>query len=99
MFRVIDVFLLGFPNEHPVRFQRVWVDGIVTQSRWQDFIDRLMADFTQCLIFVSLSCVACGTSYVLQSTVTFVVNCLLVIPGVFTIGSPKVRPESSFIVQ
>ncbi|KAG6380356.1 hypothetical protein JVT61DRAFT_8468 [Boletus reticuloceps] len=44
LFQVVNVFLFGSPNEHAVRLQSVWVDGIIIQPRWKDFINRLTSD-------------------------------------------------------
>ncbi|KAN0078071.1 hypothetical protein V8E55_010128 [Tylopilus felleus] len=38
---LINLFLLGSPNEHVLCVQRVWVDDIFNQPRWEDFVTRL----------------------------------------------------------
>lgn len=52
LFKVANLFLFGSPNEHAVRLQRVWVDGIIIQPRWKDFINRLTAELGRYTIFV-----------------------------------------------
>ncbi|KAF8123686.1 hypothetical protein EV363DRAFT_765742 [Boletus edulis] len=70
VFQVINVFLFGSPNEHAVRLQRVWVDGIIIQPRWKDFINRLTSELGRYTIF---------------STVMLAVNVsFLAVPGVIT---------------
>ena len=88
VFKAVDVVLLGSPNEHAVRLQRVWVDGIIIQPRWKDFINRLTNELGRYPIFVSLYYFALIISYGLQSTVMLAVNfSFLAVPGVVTIGS------------
>ena len=53
LFQAINWFLLGSPNEHVVRFQRVWVDGIIIQPCWKDFVNGLTAELARYTIFVS----------------------------------------------
>ncbi|KAF8558566.1 hypothetical protein OG21DRAFT_1074113 [Imleria badia] len=73
LFKAINLFLFGSPNEHAVRLQRVWVDGIIIQPRWKDFINRLTAELGRYTIF---------------STVMLAVNfSFLAVPGVVTIGT------------
>ena len=87
-FRAVNLFLFGSPNEHAVRLQRVWVDGIIIQPRWKDFINRLKEELGRYTIFVSLVRSACRTSYGSQSTVMLAVNfSFLAVPGVVTPGS------------
>lgn len=47
---LINLFLLGSPNEHVLCVQPVWVDDIFNQPRWEDFVTRLARH----TIFVSL---------------------------------------------
>ena len=89
VFNMVNVFLLGSPNEHAVRLQRVWVDGTIILPRWKDFVNRLTTELGRYPIFVSDSYFACGASYVSQSTVMLAVNfSFLVVPGVITSGPP-----------
>ena len=62
LFQVVNVFLLGSPNEHAVRLQRVWVDGIIILPRWKSFIDRLTAELDRYPIFVSRPLALCTES-------------------------------------
>jgi hypothetical protein len=72
-FKAVNFFLFGSPNEHAVRLQRVWVDGIIIQPRWKDFINRLKEELGRYTIF---------------STVMLAVNfSFLAVPGVVTPGS------------
>ncbi|KAG8216239.1 hypothetical protein J3R82DRAFT_8280 [Butyriboletus roseoflavus] len=74
IFNIVNVFLLGSPNEHAVRLQRVWVDGTIILPRWKDFINRLTTELGRYPIF---------------STVMLAVNIsFLAVPGVITAGSP-----------
>ncbi|KAN0094363.1 hypothetical protein V8E55_002650 [Tylopilus felleus] len=73
LFRAINLFLFGSPNEHAVRLQQVWVDGIIIQPRWKDFVNRLTAELARYTIF---------------STVMLAVNfSFLALPGVIPQGS------------
>ncbi|KAN0094473.1 hypothetical protein V8E55_002760 [Tylopilus felleus] len=74
LFQAINWFLLGSPNEHAIRLQRVWVDGIIIQPRWKDFVNRLTAELARYTIF---------------STVMLAVNfSLLSVPGVVNPNLP-----------
>jgi hypothetical protein len=87
-FKAVNFFLFGSPNEHAVRLQRVWVDGIIIQPRWKDFINRLKEELGRYTIFVSLVWFECRISYGSQSTVMLAVNfSFLAVPGVVTPGS------------
>jgi hypothetical protein len=87
-FKVVNLLLLGSPNEHAARLQRVWVDGIIIQPRWKDFINRLKEEMGRYTIFVSLVRLACRISYSSQSTVMLAVNfSFLAVPGVVIPGS------------
>ncbi|KAN0088105.1 hypothetical protein V8E55_006745, partial [Tylopilus felleus] len=44
LFQATHWLLFGSPNEHVVRLQLVWVDGIIIQPRWKDFVNRLAAE-------------------------------------------------------
>ena len=55
LFQVVNAFLLGSPNEHAVRLQRVWVDSTIILPRWKGFIDRLTTELGRYPIFVSRS--------------------------------------------
>ncbi|KAG8221667.1 hypothetical protein J3R82DRAFT_1952 [Butyriboletus roseoflavus] len=73
-FKIVNMFLLGSPNEHAVRLQRIWVDGTIIQPRWKNFINRLTNELGRYPIF---------------STVMLAVNIsFLAVPGVITAGSP-----------
>ena len=88
-FRAVNLFLLGSPNEHAVRLQRVWVDGIIIQPRWKDFVNRLKDELSRYTIFVSVVRFACRISYGSQSTVMLAVNfSFLAVPGVVIPGTP-----------
>ncbi|KAG8216238.1 hypothetical protein J3R82DRAFT_8279 [Butyriboletus roseoflavus] len=79
VFKVVNMLLLGSPNEHAVRLQRVWVDGIIIQPRWTAFINRLTNELGRYPIF---------------STVMLAVNIsFLAVPGVITAGSPASQIE------
>ncbi|KAG9310207.1 hypothetical protein JVU11DRAFT_9849 [Chiua virens] len=68
VFQIIKLFLLGSPNEHARRLCRVWVDSMIIQPRWKDFVNRLTAEFARYTIF---------------STVMLAVNfSFLAVPGV-----------------
>ena len=54
VFKVVNFLLLGSPNEHAARLQRVWVDGIIIQPRWKDFVNRLKEELGRYTIFVRL---------------------------------------------
>ncbi|KAN0094481.1 hypothetical protein V8E55_002768 [Tylopilus felleus] len=74
LFKVINLFLLGSPNEHALRLQRVWVDDIINQPRWKDFVTRLTTELARYTIF---------------STVMLAVNfSLLSVPGVVNEKAP-----------
>ena len=89
LFRAVNWFLFGSPNEHALRLQRVWVDGIIIQPRWKDFINRLKDELGRYTIFVSLVRFACRVSYGSQSTVMLAVNfSFLAVPGVVIPGTP-----------
>ncbi|KAG9310167.1 hypothetical protein JVU11DRAFT_9788 [Chiua virens] len=51
LFRIINVLLLGSPNEHAHRLHRVWVDSMIIQPRWKDFVSRLTAELGRYTIF------------------------------------------------
>ncbi|KAG9310205.1 hypothetical protein JVU11DRAFT_9847 [Chiua virens] len=51
LFRVVNLFLLGSPSEHALRVQRIWVDGIIVQPRWKDFISRFTSELGRYTIF------------------------------------------------
>ena len=88
VFKVVNFLLLGSPNEHAARLQRVWVDGIIIQPRWKDFVNRLKEELGRYTIFVRLVRFACRISYRSQSTVMLAVNfSFLAVPGVVTPGS------------
>ena len=55
LFQAINWFLLGSPNEHAVRLQRVWVDGIIIQPRWKDLVNRRTPELARYAIFVSFT--------------------------------------------
>jgi hypothetical protein len=74
VFKAVNLFLFGSPHEHAVRLQRVWVDSIIIQPRWKDFINRLKEELGRYTIFVSLVRFACRISYGSQSTVMLAVN-------------------------
>ena len=94
VFKAVNLFLLGSPNEHAVRLQRVWVDGTIIQPRWKDFINRLTNELARYPIFVSHSSSAFAISYVSQSTVMLAVNfSFLAVPGVVTPSSPATQIE------
>ncbi|KAH0831363.1 hypothetical protein J3R83DRAFT_14026 [Lanmaoa asiatica] len=89
VFQIVNILLFGSPNEHAVRLQRVWVDGIIILPRWKDFINRLTTELGRYTIFVSLSCFARPISYGSQSTVMLAVNfSFLAVPGVVIPGTP-----------
>ena len=93
-FKLINMFLLGSPNEHAVRLQRVWVDGTIIQPRWKNFANRLANELGRYPIFVSEYYFTCRISYVSQSTVMLAVNfSFLAVPGVVTAGSPASQIE------
>ncbi|KAI9567666.1 hypothetical protein HD554DRAFT_2314653 [Boletus coccyginus] len=72
VFKVINFLLFGAPNEHAFRLQRAWVDSIVIQPRWKDFITRLKDEWNR---------------YTLLSTVMLAVNIsFLAVPGVLPSG-------------
>ncbi|KAN0094472.1 hypothetical protein V8E55_002759 [Tylopilus felleus] len=74
LFKVVNLFLLGSPNEHALRLQRVWVDDIINQPRWKDFVTRLTTELARYTIF---------------STVMLAVNfSLLSVPGVVNVNAP-----------
>ena len=89
LFRAINLFLLGSPNGHAVRLQQVWVDGIIIQPRWKDFVNRLTAELARYTIFVSFSSgLRRRISHISQSTVMLAVNfSFLALPGVIPQGS------------
>ena len=62
-FKAVNLFLFGSPNEHALRLQRVWVDGMIIQPRWKDFINRLKEELGRYTIFVSVVWFACRISY------------------------------------
>ncbi|KAI9567654.1 hypothetical protein HD554DRAFT_2173061 [Boletus coccyginus] len=67
-FKAVNLFLFGAPNGHALRLKRVWVDGIIIQPRWKDFITRLREELGRYTIF---------------STVMLAVNfSFLAVPGV-----------------
>ncbi|KAG8216890.1 hypothetical protein J3R82DRAFT_7159 [Butyriboletus roseoflavus] len=79
VFKLVNMFLLGSPNEHAVRLRRVWVDGTIIQPRWKDFINRLANELGRYPIF---------------STVMLAVNIsFLAVPGVITAGLPASQIE------
>ncbi|KAG9314465.1 hypothetical protein JVU11DRAFT_5262 [Chiua virens] len=51
LFQVINVFLFGSPNEHSQRLHRVWVDSMIIQPRWKEFVDRLTTEWGRYTIF------------------------------------------------
>ena len=86
-FKAVNFFLFGSPNEHAVRLQRVWVDGIIIQPRWKDFVNRLKEELGRYTIFVRLIRFVYWISYGSQSTVMLAVNfSFLAVPGVVTPG-------------
>ena len=88
-FKAVNWFLFGSPNEHALRLQRVWVDGIIIQPRWKDFINRLKDELGRYTIFVSLARFVCRVAYGSQSTVMLAVNfSFLAVPGVVIPGTP-----------
>ncbi|KAH0831362.1 hypothetical protein J3R83DRAFT_14025 [Lanmaoa asiatica] len=88
VFKTVNVLLFGSPNEHAIRLQRVWVDGIIIQPRWKDFINRFAAELGRYTIFVSLPRFVCPVSHSPQSTVMLAVNfSFLAMPGVITPGA------------
>ena len=64
LFKVVNLFLLGSPNEHALRLQRVWVDDIINQPRWKDFVTRLTTELARYTIFVSFDRV-CVAEYII----------------------------------
>lgn len=87
-FKVVSWFLFGSPNDHAVRLQRIWVDGMIIQPRWKDYVNRLTAELGRYTIFVGLFHFASWLSYGLQSTVMLAVNfSFLAVPGVVNPGS------------
>ncbi|KAG9310115.1 hypothetical protein JVU11DRAFT_9727 [Chiua virens] len=51
LFRAINAFLWGSPNEHAHRLSRVWVDNMIIQPRWKEFVDRLTTEWGRYTIF------------------------------------------------
>ncbi|KAG9316026.1 hypothetical protein JVU11DRAFT_3688 [Chiua virens] len=51
LFRVVDLLLFGSPNEHARRLHQVWVDNMIIQPRWKDFVDRLTTEWGRYTIF------------------------------------------------
>lgn len=87
-FKIINWLLFRSPNEHAVRLQRIWVDGIIIQPRWKDYVNRLTAELGRYTIFVSLFAFASRLSHGLQSTVMLAVDfSFLAVPGVITPSS------------
>lgn len=83
VFKVVNLFLFGEPNEHALRLQRAWVDSIVIQPRWKDFITRLKDEWNRYTLLVSPSRFAWPIIYRSQSTVMLAVNIsFLAVPGI-----------------
>ena len=88
VFKAVDLFLFGSPNEQAVRLKRVWANDINTKPRWKIFINRLKDELGWYTVFVSLVRFVCRISYCSQSTVMLAVNfSFLAVPGVVTPGS------------
>ena len=80
-FKAVNWFLFGSPNEHALRLQRVWVDGIIIQPRWKDFINTLKDELGWYTTSVSLAWFVSQVSYGSQSTVMLAVNFSFLAPA------------------
>lgn len=83
IFKAVNLFFFGSPNEHAVRLKRVWANDINLQLRWKNFINRLKDELGRYTIFVGLVWFACLISHGSQSTVMLAVDfSFLAVPGV-----------------
>ncbi|KAH0831361.1 hypothetical protein J3R83DRAFT_14023 [Lanmaoa asiatica] len=89
VFKVVNALLFGSPNEYAIRLQRVWVDGIIIQPRWKDFINRLTAElgrytiFSTVMLAVNFSFLGVITSGAPASPIRLIIYCSVV----STVGS------------
>ncbi|KAG1740186.1 uncharacterized protein EDB91DRAFT_1133546 [Suillus paluster] len=51
LLRVMNVILFGTPDAHNKALHKIWVDHIVVQPRWKNFINRLNSEWNGYTIF------------------------------------------------
>ena len=94
LFRAINLFLFGSPNEHAVRLQQVWVDGVIIQPRWKDFVNRLTAELARYTIFVSFPQFNLAVYLISRSRQSCSRSTL--VSSLFLVSSPKALPQVRF---
>jgi hypothetical protein len=107
VFKAVNLFLFGSPHEHAVRLQRVWVDSIIIQPRWKDFINRLKEElgrytiFSTVMLAVNFSFLAVITSGSTASTIKIIIYCSVVSTVasiVFSFGLLNVYSDPGLLV-
>jgi hypothetical protein len=56
IFRVMNVVLFGSPDGQSKAFHKILVDGMIVDSRWKQYMDKLNSDWNGYTIFVSCCC-------------------------------------------
>ncbi|KAH9020473.1 hypothetical protein EDB85DRAFT_522627 [Lactarius pseudohatsudake] len=78
--RILSPILFFFPDVHLLELEKVWTDKIVVQALWKEFMQKLVSEWTE---------------FVLYSTVMLAANvAFLAIPGVIVVPQDTSSPNA-----
>jgi hypothetical protein len=100
LLRLLNRLLFGSPQAHLNSIRRIWVDEIVVQPRWKNFILILNDEWNRFTIFVSALCwcFRCCSNCSNQSTVVLAVDVtFLAIPGVSPTAPPSLATIAVYL--
>ncbi len=51
--RILSPILFFFPDIHLLELEKVWTDKIVVEALWKEFMQKLVSEWTEFVLYVS----------------------------------------------